>query len=398
MKICKGQFTREEFNESLEIIEKHSHILGCLSPNQVFNIKDEYGNTPIIESIKHSQTSLAKLFIKLGCDINTENIDNMNCYIWAKWIDSTLIKNILLEPSNHIIIQTNNSIARLNEIKQRSSNDAFALFLDKNSKTSYEIENSGFKIRQNFINSISKQINQVILKLESGLSMYQLKNIFTFDLKDIKTLDNKYNNLILLSKFKTISIIATEQNIYNLSAQEITCILLYTNNDIISIIINDHIKNNIYEKNIKSQFTNTFLSGLSKIDNYVGDVFIAQDAFCNQRQDFSIGSIININGLLNGSTIWRNVTSHLLDFTKKGTVFIVKSKTGKYLGNYAYLKADAEIVFEPFKNFKVIDWYKGNTIALGQSNIRKNTYGIKENEMSQYINTNKSLIIELEEL
>ncbi len=102
------------------------------------------------------------------------------------------------------------------------------------------------------------------------------------------------------------------------------------------------------------------------------------------------------------SSLWKVALDSVPEFDgdkKRGTVFILRSKSGKYVGQYSQYTFDAEIIFTPGTRFKVVNWYRGDKICLGQANIREHTFGIKDDEEFQrMINGNKSLIKELEEI
>jgi hypothetical protein len=57
-----------------------------------------------------------------------------------------------------------------------------------------------------------------------------------------------------------------------------------------------------------------------------------------------------------------------------------------------------EVLFPPNTRFRVIAWYRGDVICLGQANIRQHTFGIKPEEREKYLSTNAALIIEMREL
>lgn len=52
-------------------------------------------------------------------------------------------------------------------------------------------------------------------------------------------------------------------------------------------------------------------------------------------------------------------------------------------------------MFHPGLSFNVTNFYNDNVIALGQENIRSNSYSIKPEDMEAMIASNKSIIIEL---
>lgn len=86
-------------------------------------------------------------------------------------------------------------------------------------------------------------------------------------------------------------------------------------------------------------------------------------------------------------------------------MFVVKSQTGRLLGPHSQYQSDSEVVFLPFTRFRVINWYHGSLISLGQSNIRQSAYGIKSSSepmhfrsnMEEMVNGSSALIIELEQ-
>ena len=84
-------------------------------------------------------------------------------------------------------------------------------------------------------------------------------------------------------------------------------------------------------------------------------------------------------------------------------MFIVKSKTGRHVGQFSQFSFDSEVIFSPGTKFQVTNWYHGDVIALGQENIREHTFGVKERgaermDMGRLVDSDKSIIIELTEL
>ena len=99
--------------------------------------------------------------------------------------------------------------------------------------------------------------------------------------------------------------------------------------------------------------------------------------------------------------MWRVATEHVQEYNtkkKQGTIFIVKSKTGRYVGQYSQFSYDSEVIFLPHTKFMVSNWYRGGDfIVLGQENIRLHTYKLKDDEINTMMG-NKSLVIELQEI
>ena len=76
---------------------------------------------------------------------------------------------------------------------------------------------------------------------------------------------------------------------------------------------------------------------------------------------------------------------------------MIKSKSGRFIGQYSKSPQDSEVVILPGKRYSVTNWYRGDVIALGQSNIREHTFGIKKDDLEKMIFNNKPLIIEIDE-
>eukprot|EP01084_Bolivina_argentea_P077281 140150_1 len=219
--------------------------------------------------------------------------------------------------------------------------------------------------------------------------------------------DYEYLNIILNSKLFTINYIGSIEyggDKYEplKEAKDVFLLNLYTNNNILCCTINSEIINNFKNPNINILQSIKLLNNiLLKLPSYIGEVFIG----CQKRFDrslFLINKIFSWKTFISGTTQWRMAINNIPDFTSKkneGTVFLIKSKTGKHIGKYSQFSFESEIIFKRNTKFKVTQWYRGDVICLGQENIRKNTFGIEFNEeMNKYLNSNKSLIIELEEI
>ena len=143
----------------------------------------------------------------------------------------------------------------------------------------------------------------------------------------------------------------------------------------------------------------TLCNALNMLDPFVGEAFVGVNEL--DRKLFTIGTEVAFPGFLSGSTLWRVATDHVTEFStkkKKGTIFIVKSKTGRYMGQYSQFSYDSEVIFRPFTKFKVTNWYHGDVVCLGQANIRKSTFTPKDDNLLKAVNCESCIIIELEEL
>ena len=116
------------------------------------------------------------------------------------------------------------------------------------------------------------------------------------------------------------------------------------------------------------------------------------------RKIFTVGNIISSPSFISCTSLWA-IAIESINFEKEGTVFLIKSsKKGKHIASHSKNPNECEVVFPPSTKFKVEKWYRGNVIALGQSNIRDHTFGLTEEQQKVIANNTKPLIIEMHEL
>lgn len=115
-----------------------------------------------------------------------------------------------------------------------------------------------------------------------------------------------------------------------------------------------------------------------------------------ERSHFFVGNSIISQTFTSAVTLWPIAVDALQsNFQKEGTVFIIKSKTGRLVSNHAKFSFDNEVIFQPGVKFIVSNWYIGDVIALGQANIREHTFGITPDQYQMWAKSVKPLIIEL---
>merc|ERR1711879_942163 len=144
------------------------------------------------------------------------------------------------------------------------------------------------------------------------------------------------------------------------------------------------------------------LDALSGLSPYEGEAFIGARSV--DRSLFLVGAEISWSVFISGSTLWRTALENTPDFeakAKRGTVFILKSKSGRHVGQYSQFSFDSEVVFLPFTRWRVTNWYHGDVICLGQANIREHTFKVKDETAhfrkgrDDMLHSHQSMIIEL---
>ena len=395
LKLSKGWFTKSDERFACDMLLSKGFIYGFLSPSDIINIVGPDGNTPLVTAITHFNIFVVKTILRIK-SLQREKID-VHCYVWAKWLKNPIINTLLnqFNPDNTTLTLINNSINKLENAAKISFNDRQILNLVTPPKSQIEILSSGINSRMNdFIDNICENnttedyLEEELLNNNNKTNKYSLMNI----LNSSNDSTNDISCIIWYSKVFTIDQIAFRQT--NLTPQEIFAINVYTSNSYIPKIINQKLIN----KNKVTDYMKYFYNTLSKLDSYKGEVFIGIENI--DRHKFNIGKELSWETFLSGSTMWKVAIDHLNDFTtkkKKGVVFIVKSKTGKFVGNLSSFSYDCEVIFKPNTKFTVTNLYRGDVICLGQANIREHTFKIKDEEIDKMLNSDKSLIVELSE-
>lgn len=142
---------------------------------------------------------------------------------------------------------------------------------------------------------------------------------------------------------------------------------------------------------------------LNKLPSYSVESFIGVEEI--DRTQLAVGKTVCLKNLTSASSTWSVALKNCPRFstkTKQGTILIIKSKQGKYIGHLTSFPVDGEVVYPANLKLKVTAWYHGDVIALGQPNIREHSYAVKETDdrrmsMSKLMACRKSLIICLAE-
>jgi hypothetical protein len=164
-----------------------------------------------------------------------------------------------------------------------------------------------------------------------------------------------------------------------LNAPQSVAVSLFTNNVEIPRDINTAILTRKELGKEKKLFVSHMWKALMELPPYLGEAFIGSSTA--DRKMYPVGRRFKWMHFASASTLWRVALDNTPSFTsksRKGIVFIVKSKTGRYVAPYSQFSFDSEVMFLPGTTFKVTCWYHGDVICLGQENIREHTFGVKE--------------------
>lgn len=404
MRLARGQFQENDVKHASTIIMKYAGTVGCLSQKDAIDVVDHDGSTPLLVAIIHSNYNVVKLFLNLGADPTIGNMFGVNSYVWANHIRNPRIKKLLPPMSNSGVENDyKECMARLHAHPK----EAHILFLGPsatNCENMGPAVTSGISSRmETFINSVT--LPTVTHDTSDTQTKTNQKDYVPFNPMAIAIIGESKSNvddkaileiMIWYSKVFTINMIASGKCLMN-TPSDVLIVSMFTSNAILAQVINKRLMAN--SLGTLEPFVNGFNNVLDSLPSFDGEVFMGANNV--DRVNFAIGNTISWPTFVSATTLWRVAIDHVTDYSskkKQGTVFIVKSKTGTFVGTYSQFSYDAEVIFKPNTKFKVTRWYRGGDfIVLGQENIREHTYGIKPEDIDQYLISDKSLVIEIEE-
>lgn len=254
-----------------------------------------------------------------------------------------------------------------------------------------------FDIVQKQENGFGDKINDLIVaNLKKSSTMNVPLIGFIEKLKSNRVFQNgemELNYVMMDSKYNIIRRIASGESL--LQPTQMLAIFLYTSCYEIFKQVNIALKN-LNQTDYWYPFINTLYSALDTLPPYINEVYRGINAQFDPTI-YAIGNTIRWNTFSVCSSDWKN-SSELISKHKSGIVFIIHSKSGKDISRYSKFCVDKEVLFLPGSSFVVTNYYIPNVIALGQANIRKSTFKIKESDIQKAIEGKNSIIIELEEI
>ena len=414
MKLARRQFTQTEEDGACKVLENYTGALGCLSTNNAVDVLSSDGKTPLLEAVIYSSIKLVKTLLKLGADPLLTDKFGLNSYTWAEWIGNKEIKQILLPlalspslrgdlPKSQTVLSTNNVMVEpLDRLKTvaKDMKNGMVIYMANRPPVNLDIS-------MNEISNISDKMNKFINITQSNLpmgSVSSLSNINNSSNTSIVTFFDKLNDQkmgknggstiqTLLWNAKIFITGAIASGMAELQPQHMLAINMYTSNTTLSYIVNEA----MISGDIKYvlPYVQCLTEALNMLPNYKGEVYrTVTEQF--DRKLYTKGNIITWPIFSTASLDWNNGN---FDFSKKcGTIFIIKTKNAKIIKEYSQYPEDSEVMLLPNTQYKVTRFLLCDPVCLGQKNIREKTFGIKDEDLHKYLNTNENVIIELEEL
>lgn len=397
-KLVQGGFTREEESKALEILRSYEGIPGVLNSGRSLDVRDSLGVTPLTQAVIYGKRDLVKIFVDKGCSALVEDSLGVRLHTWAQWSRNMRINNTLPP-----IVEVGLVEGQVQNLMEEARNPASAEMLFLGIAPGYEkpVPSSILQRMELFLNAPCA-VDLLAQKFNLNLPRIEASDTHVVHYFEDKELDEiKQTRLIWEAKLHTIRHVAVGSQ---LNASELMALCMFTNNPKVSEVLNTSLLQREFKSNLIRDYIGVLHQGLQKLPEFKGEVFIGSAV--PNRKLFMKGVEFTWNRFVSGSTLWRVALENTPSFTSKarrGTVFILKSKTGRLVGPYSQYSYDAEVIFLPTTRFRVSNWYHGDVIALGQENIREHTFGIKERDderldMAHMVNSDKALIIELTEI
>lgn len=421
MLLARGGFQKDEEAQACQILERHTGVIGCLAPQEIVDVRDYDGSTPLLQAVLHGKLPLVKSLLTLRADASIANSHGMDSVAFATWSKNARIASLFREasPASAAALQ------RLQQAADADPLDAQTLFLGTRPVVYQARCESGIARRMEEFIATPLQVLPVSdendekneKKKEPLLMIKDAKQWMPRKLDSCALFDAHRDELtqrVWDAKVFTVNKVASSSSAAeksNLTAREIFTICLATNGATVYSVVNTALLtgNGLEGGGVGGGggavrlFASALYAALLKLPVYEGEAFIGSSLA--QRKMYTIGQVFKWRHFASASTLWKVALENAPSFTssaRKGVVFIVKSKTARLVGAHSQFSFDAEVLFLPDTVFRVTNWYHGDVIALGQANIRQHTFGVKERDderlpLAQLMESEKSLIIEVQE-
>lgn len=375
-----------------DLLIKYGQSYFAYTYRDIAAITFDNNSSILSESFLTNNLYLVEKLIKvMGANINQSDDFGITPAFWMMMMD---YKEIELSQVDK------NSFDKLNRINSVLSNLQSKMLLKLPSYSGQlvyskenEIPSSVVKMNYSF-NSKTKNSEFINDYKEKSISlmgfMDQLKNSKNFP-KNSKCLDY----LLWDAKVHTIRVMASlDESYINVKPYHIMSLYLLTQNSLIFRELNDVLVNWNPDTFLKP-FLYSVCQTIDLLPNYVGEIYkCVESNFL--LSNYKIGDVMNWELFSFASTEWKSATE--LINNKKGIIFIIHSKTGKKISHLVKNQSDEDVIFKPFTKFKVINHYMASVYALGQANIRKSTFLVKENYYIKAEKQETSIIVEVEEM
>lgn len=407
-KICSTPLStlKIKVDELRDILMNKSFINGVTSAKDVLSkAVNQKGVSPLTTAIIYSNIDLVNILKDIEIDPSMEDNRGLTSFVWSQLTKNARIQSIIGTPKGETI-----EFSRVREAMHSSPESAILLFLGnpivKPSEPSSFIGRMESILFMNPKNSESEGNHLKELVYENKSSNVAL--IYEEQKKQEKKCKNTtaYQELMKISegslwnaKVEAVSAIASGCN-NGLAPAQLVSLFLFTADRNIYKLITFFLCGQFTEEDFDYQralypLVKCLWTSIDVLPPFKAEVYVCAPNV--DRKLFTVGNTVSSPSFISCTSLWP-VALEGVDFSKSGTVFIIKSeKKGKCISSHSNYPNESEVVFAPQTKFIVAKWYRGDVIALGQPNIRDHTFGLTEEQKQVIANNKKPLIIELHE-
>ena len=409
-KICSTplQNLNIKSDELRDILLNKSFVLGINDAKTILsNATNQKGMSPLTTAIIYSNIDVVEILVKIGVDPTLTDNRGLSSFVWSQLTKNARIQSLIGTPKDEML-----ETKRVREKAKESPEAAILLFLGKAPNIN-ELKNiSFFNERMQSVNLLSNIIDETSNQKRKAL-IYEDKSpsIINNENNNEKKKQNNDNNnnkefhisesLLWEAKIEAISSIAAGFN-HELSPSQLISIFMFSADRLFYqamtyfFLCEKFADYDILLKKRLFPLVKCLWTSIDSLPPFESEVYAC--SLNVDRKIFTVGNIISSPSFISCTSLWA-IAIESINFEKEGTVFLIKSsKKGKHIASHSKNPNECEVVFPPSTKFKVEKWYRGNVIALGQSNIRDHTFGLTEEQQKVIANNTKPLIIEMYEL
>jgi len=371
-----------------QTLVKYGRSLGCYEYDEITELDMGEGTTLLSQSLLNGNNYLLSSLKQMGANPHKKDDFGISPMFWAIYLKQDIGQLIPDEKTLQMIEKVENigkSSIQNKLLTNLSDGRPQLSYIEKNPTTALVKMGNGYSMNVN---------DNVLANLKKSRSNNHSLLGFIEKLKNNKVFPDGKQCLEYImwdAKIHLIKLIASGEN--KLQPIHLMALYLYTGNLTLYRQVNMTLSN-WSNNNTWHPFIACLYQAITLLPEYRGEVYRAIDCKFTM-DDYAIGHKIRWDTFSMCSLEWKN-SSELIAL-KRGIVFIIKSLTGRVISKYSKYPVDSEVIFLPGTEFIITDHYIGNVIALGQANIRKNTYKVEQKDYDKALNSEMCIIVELEE-
>lgn len=375
-------------SKCVDVMVKYGNSLGVYEYDNISNIMCSNGSSLLSNALLLGNKHLIDGLMKMNVDCNVKDDYGLSPMFWK----------VLLGYDVDVVDQNVLALVdKVNNISKSSLQNKMLLNLKVGEVFDNKplLGNGDINLLTRMKNGYSLKVNNNTLEtLKSSSKMEQSLIGFIDKLSNNKVFPEgkQYLNYIIwCSKIHLIKMISVGTE---LSVLHMLALYLYTGNKTIFENVNISIAN-WKDNNLWNPFVCCLYQAIDLLPVYEGETYRGIDIPFNLA-DFEIGKVLSWNTFVICSKDY-SCPSELINM-KMGIIFVINNKSGRDISKYSKNPVDGEVIYKPGSKMQITNYYVASVTCLGQANIRKSTYSMKENDLNKVLKGESSIIVELTEV